>query len=236
MTSTFSRRAVLAQIAGGGSAATLGILAAPSHGFAEFDARPWAFLTDSEAQWLAAVCDVFIPEDDFPSASQAGVIDYIDLQLATGYGQGDGLYLKGPFPKGTLEQGYQLPLTPSQLVRRGIAGVRDGGEPDITALDVQERMQFVQALSEETAELGEVPAPAFFSEILSLTNEGYFADPIYLGNHDYAGWKMVGFPGAHAYYLERVDAEGPHPAPPPMGIAHDRGQTSTLPRPIKSET
>ena len=30
--------------------------------------------------------------------------------------------------------------------------------------------------------------------------EGMFADPIYGGNKDFAGWKLVGFPGAQRLY------------------------------------
>ena len=29
------------------------------------------------------------------------------------------------------------------------------------------------------------------------TEEGFFADPIYGGNKDKVGWKMIGFPGAN---------------------------------------
>ena len=30
--------------------------------------------------------------------------------------------------------------------------------------------------------------------------EGMFADPVYGGNKDFAGWKLVGFPGAQLFY------------------------------------
>ena len=30
--------------------------------------------------------------------------------------------------------------------------------------------------------------------------EGMFADPIYGGNQDFAGWRLVGFPGAQAFF------------------------------------
>lgn len=230
MTRRYSRRAVLMQIGAGSAAAAT--LTSPKHAFAQMDSRPWFFLTDDEARWLAAICDVFIPQDDFPSASQAGVVDYIDLQMASGYGKGEGLYLKGPFPEGTPEQGYQLPYTPSELLRRGIAAARD--EDDLGAMPPPDRSAYVEALSERTEPIGDVPASAFFNELLSLTNEGYFADPIYLGNHNYAGWEMVGFPGAHAYYLDRVDKHNLPVDQPPMGIAHNGGR-STLPRPIRSE-
>src|SRR5688572_9006084 len=41
----------------------------------------YRFLTNAEADTLAAVCDVIIPADQDPGASQAGVVQFIDRQL-----------------------------------------------------------------------------------------------------------------------------------------------------------
>src|SRR6516162_9314724 len=38
-------------------------------------------------------------------------------------------------------------------------------------------------------------ATAFFNTVRTHTMEGMFADPIYGGNKDFAGWRLVGFPG-----------------------------------------
>jgi hypothetical protein len=225
MPTRFSRRAILAQIVGAGAVSSV----ASSHAFAALDDRPWYFLSNAEARWLAPVVDVFIPEDDHPSASQAGVVDYIDFQMATGYGQGEGLYLQGPFSsEGTPSQGYQLRYTPAELLHLGIAALTEEGD-DPAAMENDARAHYVQALSERESDLGDVPAEVFFDELLSLTKEGYFADPIYLGNRDYSGWKMVGFPGAHAYYLQSVDRHNLPYRKPPMGIAHAPDGRSTLP-------
>lgn len=224
----FSRRAVLGQITTASMAAAAGWPA--KHAFAALDTEPWYFLTDAEARWLAAVVDVFIPEDEYPSASQAGVVDFIDLQLATDYGKGAGLYLEGPFPQGAPEQGWQVPFTPAELIRKGIAGLAEEG--DVTGMDTAGRAAYVQALFEREGMIGQVHAGTFFTELLTLTNEGYFADPIYRGNARYAGWEMVGFPGAHAYYLESVDAHNRPYRKPPKGIAHDPNGPATLPRVI----
>ena len=74
----YSRRSVLAGLVAIGTAA----LTPPRHAFARIDDRPFFFFTDDEARFLALICDTLIPEDEFPSASQAGVVDYIDLQMA----------------------------------------------------------------------------------------------------------------------------------------------------------
>jgi hypothetical protein len=234
MTARFSRRAVLAHIGLGGFAAATGTLSG-KHAFAAMDDRPWYFLSNDQARWLAAICDVIIPEDDFPSASQAGVVDYIDFQLATDYGKGNGLYLEGPFPEGASpEQGWQIPYPPAQMITRAIdAHLAEGTA--VFDLDPPARAAVVQMLSERGQPLGDIPAGDFFTELLSLTNEGYFADPMYLGNYDYAGWKMVGFPGAHAYYLDSVDDHNRRYDKPPMGIAHDPNGLSRPPRVIGRE-
>ena len=71
---TYSRRSVLF-----GFGAAVGLASLPRHAFAALDGTPFTFLTDSEARSLALLCDTLIPQDDFPSASQAGVVDFIDL-------------------------------------------------------------------------------------------------------------------------------------------------------------
>ena len=224
MAKLYSRRAILAQIALGTGVAGAGFPV--SHAFAASDDRPWVFFTDDEARWTAAVADVFIPQDEFPSASQAGVVDFIDFQMATAYGAGEGLYLDPPFPAGALaEQGYQLEFTPAQLLRQGIEQARRLG--DIATMDAPARADHVEEMSKRDDITG-----TLIAELWKLTKQGYFADPIYLGNHDYAGWRMVGFPGAHAYYTERVDEHKRSVTPPPRGIAHDRGGSPYPPRAI----
>src|SRR5437762_218446 len=43
-------------------------------------------------------------------------------------------------------------------------------------------------------------AQAFFETVRTHTIEGLFADPVYGGNKDFAGWRLVGFPGGQAVY------------------------------------
>ncbi|MFW5642169.1 MAG: gluconate 2-dehydrogenase subunit 3 family protein, partial [Roseicyclus sp.] len=153
MSQAFSRRAVLQTAGASGLAAAVGLPAIPRHAFAQADSRPWAILTDTEARWLAAACDVLIPEDEYPSASQAGVVDFIDLQMATGYGQGEGLYLQGPFFEGTESQGWQIDRTPAELLLQGIAELNDEDTP-IFDLDETGRADFVRRLSEREQPIG----------------------------------------------------------------------------------
>jgi gluconate 2-dehydrogenase gamma chain len=43
-------------------------------------------------------------------------------------------------------------------------------------------------------------AQSFFETLRTHTMEGMFADPIYGGNKDFAGWRLVGFPGAQPIF------------------------------------
>jgi gluconate 2-dehydrogenase gamma chain len=47
---------------------------------------------------------------------------------------------------------------------------------------------------------GAVSSKAFFAMLWQNTLEGYFADPLYGGNRNMAGWRLIGFPGAHYDY------------------------------------
>ena len=66
-----------------------------------------------------------------------------------------------------------------------------------------------------------MPSNVFFESLLELTIEGFFADPIYGGNKDMVGWKLVGFPGAYANFYEFVDQHGIAFKRPPMSIAQN---------------
>lgn len=52
--------------------------------------------------------------------------------------------------------------------------------------------------------------------------EGYFGDPMYGGNKDMAAWKMIGYPGVRADYLEWVGEAKPYPYGP-VSIYGERG-------------
>src|SRR5262249_53638075 len=48
--------------------------------------------------------------------------------------------------------------------------------------------------------------------------EGFFADPVYGGNRDMAGWKMIGYPGARYDYRDWVERHNERYPLPPVSI------------------
>jgi gluconate 2-dehydrogenase gamma chain len=43
-------------------------------------------------------------------------------------------------------------------------------------------------------------ATGFFTQLRNDTIEGMFSDPMYGGNRDMVGWKLLGYPGAQRIY------------------------------------
>jgi gluconate 2-dehydrogenase gamma chain len=163
-------------------------------------------LTDAEAAFLSAVADTMIPADNLtPSGTDCGIVVYADRQLAGAWGGGAKLYRAGPFVGDAKpEQGYQLPLTPRQLFAVGIAAVnrwsRTTKGHDFDRLPADQRAAALTELETGKAELDGVSPKLFFEALLDIVMEGMFADPIYGGNRDKVGWKLVGFPGLPAVY------------------------------------
>jgi gluconate 2-dehydrogenase gamma chain len=72
-----------------------------------------------------------------------------------------------------------------------------------------------------------VGAAAFFQLLLSHTIAGFFADPVYGGNVNMVGWKLIGFPGAQISYANDILNFGvPFPGPT-RSLAEYQGQFAT---------
>jgi hypothetical protein len=76
----------------------------------------WEFLRDAQATTLKAICDQIIPKDDYPSASEAGVLNYIDRQLVRHYRPHQGAYRDWSRPK--LKAASDLERQSPSLARR----------------------------------------------------------------------------------------------------------------------
>lgn len=137
----------------------------------------WRALTASEARTLAAACDQIIPPDDVPGAADAGVVDFIDRQLAT----------REKDLLGTWQRGV-----------RGLdAAARQAGGAPFAELSPEKQTELLKAI-----EAGEVPTggwegldpQAFFDRLVLYTMMGFYGDPRHGGNRTRVGWRMLGLP------------------------------------------
>lgn len=182
---------------------------------------PWMFFTADEASIVEAAVDRLIPPDDLgPGGKDAGCAVFIDRQLAGPYGRSEGLYMKPPFMPGATTQGYQLPDTPAARYRGGLKALAAHVEGAFAGkafreLSPQDQDAVLAGLESGSIALDGIDSAQFFALLLQNTQEAFFADPVYGGNRDMAGWKLVGFPGARYDYRDWVERHNePYPLPP----------------------
>ena len=214
----FDRRNFLKGAVVGGAAAAAGTVAVTSPAEAQAQqpaatpAHPgYAFLNIEEAAFVEALVDHMIPADELtPKGTDVGINIFIDRALEGGWGKGERLYMQGPWKKGAPSQGYQLPLTPAQLYRAGIeatnAHCRNTYGKTFDALSEQQREEVLVGLSTGKISFASgLPVRDFWTVVYQTVMQGMFSDPIYGGNRNKAGWKLIGFPGVIAVHRDNVE-------------------------------
>jgi gluconate 2-dehydrogenase gamma chain len=152
---------------------------------------PLRFFTAKEARVVAAACERIFPSDDTgPGATEAGVVIFIDRQLAGPYGLDKYRYKQAPWVQSVAEHGYQGKENPREIYRQGIQSLGD-----FDSLPVDEQVKKLQAL-EHTR---------FFQLLRTHTIEGMFCDPMHGGNAGMIGWQLVGYPGPQMSYRDEID-------------------------------
>jgi gluconate 2-dehydrogenase gamma chain len=173
-----------------------------------------------EAGFVETMINVMCPADALtPNGVDCGLVVYIDRQLAGGFGKGAGLYMRGPWLEGKPELGYQLPLTPEQFFKAGLAAADAACQKQysksFSEMDESSADKFLQELSGGKVMDERVPLNSWFNKLVyPLFVEACFADPIYGGNVGKAFWKAIGYPGLPALHAQdMIDFRGkPFPA------------------------
>jgi gluconate 2-dehydrogenase gamma chain len=218
-----------AVVGGAAAATTTGLdLATPAQAQSAgaAPAAGYSFLNLDEAAFVEALVDHMVPADDLtPKGTDMGINIYIDRALAGAWGKGDRLYNQGPWKPGVPSQGYQLPLTPAELYRAGIeasnAFCRKTYGRSFDRLDEKQREEVLVGLSSGKVDFDSgLPARVFWTTVYQTVMEGMFSDPIYGGNRDKAGWKLINFPGVIEVNRENVAKYLDKPFPTnPLSIA-----------------
>jgi gluconate 2-dehydrogenase gamma chain len=150
------------------------------------------FFTSKQARTVVAACERIFPSDENgPGATEAGVVIYIDRQLAGPYGRDRYRYTKGPFVESVPEHGYQGKANPQEIYD---AGLRQLGE-DFSDTDTVEQVKRLRMV-EDTI---------FFRLLRTHTIEGMFSDPLHGGNAGLIGWQLIGYPGPLMSYRDHID-------------------------------
>jgi gluconate 2-dehydrogenase gamma chain len=185
----------------------------------------WRFFTPDEASAIEALADRLIPPDPkWPGGKDAGCAVFIDRQLAGPFGESRGLYMRPPFDESAEGFGPQSPLTPAMRYRRSLAALdryckATFAGKGFAALPDAQKDKVISGLESGEVTLEGASARGFFELLLQNTQESFFADPLYGGNRDMAGWRMIGFPGARYDYRDWVEHHNQKYPLPPVAIS-----------------
>jgi gluconate 2-dehydrogenase alpha chain len=134
-------------------------------------------LNETEAEILEVFFEQLFPADENgPGATSIGVMQYLDRALSGPYAHHLETYRLG-----------LIALDREAFSQYGSAFLR---------LNPQQQQQLIELLDiGSTSQFLAVRAKTFFELVRSHLQEGLFADPIYGGNRNKLGWRVLGHPG-----------------------------------------
>ena len=172
------------------------------------------FFNDVEARTVEAIAERIIPGGDGdPGATEAGVVYYID-RAVSGFSTG-------------LQRLYRVGLRELDAdcqSRHGASFVALGAErqddvvrrflgPEVPSGEAikpagEDDYDFAGGAERRSPDDAPTVLERFFAVIREHAIEGLFCDPIYGGNRNAVGWRLVGFPGVHWGYTAEQMKEG----------------------------
>ncbi|MEI3598430.1 MULTISPECIES: gluconate 2-dehydrogenase subunit 3 family protein [unclassified Oceanobacillus] len=166
---------------------------------------------------LRAAVERIYPEDDNgPGAVALGVPYFIDKQLAGSWGTNAKEYMQNPFKvNGDTDDDevmrYETPLNRGQIIIEGLRKLdvvsEDKFDDKFSNLDGEQQDEILQLFDNGEVELTGVGSQHFFSLLRKMTIEGVFADPLYGGNKNMDGWRMVDYPGPRPGFIDIIEEE-----------------------------
>ncbi len=133
------------------------------------------FFTDTEARLVGAIVEQIIPTDQDPGARDAGVVNYIDKQLA-------GFFRRHAETYRQCLIGVQQ--TSQALFKNDFEAL--GWVDQTTVLKALESGQVKEAAWKNQSSRG------FFDMIRQHTMQGFYGSPRHGGNKGFASFKMIG--------------------------------------------
>ncbi|PLS16085.1 dehydrogenase [Bacillus sp. M6-12] len=187
------------------------------------------YFTPDQFKVVDAATEAIFPKTESgPGAKELLVAYYIDHQMAGSFGLNTKEYMTGPFYPGEAvpEQGYQTHLKRQEVFDLGIAALESEAQKRYKKrfIEISEEEQVAILTDFEADKVkvnGSVSSKFFFTLLRKVTLEGAYADPMYGGNKDMAGWKMKNFPGHQGSYTNLADDKFVAIAPKALNSQHN---------------
>lgn len=142
-----------------------------------------ASLPPEAAATLLSMLRRLIPTDELgPGADEAGVLDFIDSELS-----------------GSLRARREVYLSGLDELDR-IADQRCGDAFLALAPSLQD--EIIREIATLDPDGERAAMRGFFEQVLGDCIDGFLSDPLYGGNRDGIGWKLIGYPGPTLVWTE----------------------------------
>lgn len=171
------------------------------------------FSRSDDFETLAAATERIYPKDDHgPGAIELGVPYFIDKQLSGFWGFNSKDYTQGPFkPKSSDTHGLQSKLNRGEMFLVGLRRILEISQKEYDNkffnLEGEEQDAILESFEANDVDVKGMRADTFFSLLRNTTIEGVYADPVYGGNKDMQGWKMMDYPGPRMGWMDEIESE-----------------------------
>ena len=160
---------------------------------------------------LEQAAERIYPEDhNGPGAIELGVPYFIDRQLAGSWGLNAQDYRQAPFD-GTEADAENSRLTRQNLFLNGLRKMnilsQERFNDSFDQIEEDQQIEILQEFESGNVQLNSVSSQSFFQMFRMAVIEGAYADPLYGGNIDMAGWKMKEFPGPVPSYINVIEKD-----------------------------
>src|SRR5690625_1772336 len=171
------------------------------------------FSRSDDFETLAAATERIFPKDDNgPGAIELGVPYFIDKQLAGFWGFNSKDYTQGPFkPDKSDTHGLQSKLNRGEMFLEGLRRIQEISQKEhdekFFDLEGEDQDAILERFESNDVDVKGMRADTFFALLRNTTIEGVYSDPVYGGNKDMQGWKMMEYPGPRMAWTNDVESE-----------------------------
>lgn len=171
------------------------------------------FSRSDDFETLAAATERIFPKDDNgPGAIELGVPYFIDKQLAGFWGFNSKDYTQGPFkPDKSDTHGLQSKLNRGEMFLEGLRRIQEISQKEhdekFFDLEGEDQDAILERFESNDVDVKGMRADTFFALLRNTTIEGVYSDPVYGGNKDMQGWKMMEYPGPRMGWMDEIESE-----------------------------
>lgn len=106
---------------------------------------------------------------------------------------------------------YQTRMTRAEMFVVGVRAIdhaaRQKFDSGFKDLEPEQQDEILTMFENDEAEMTGVSSATFFNTLVQATIEGAYSDPVYGGNRNMDGWRMLEYPGPRATYADQIEPD-----------------------------